>query len=125
MILLPVILFSNITAQSTDSIDVKYLVQKQIEEAKKKNIAVSNISYETPVVKVPVKQVVMETNTIVGIPGDYFYKGIVMLTGAVVAFSWVGMRKTWQRLSQFQTAPLAYSDLVGFGQMKAAFRNLL
>ena len=81
-------------AQSGDSTDVKYLVQKQIEEAKKKNAEVEDIDYQVPVTKTPAKKAVVETNLVIGIPGEYFYKGLIMLTGAFMAFLWLAMRKT-------------------------------
>jgi len=93
LIFLSVFLNNNILAQDADSIDVKYLVHKQIEEAKKKSLAVSTVKYEAPAVTTPAPKVVTESNTIVGIPGDYFFKGMIMLTASVLVFSWVGMRK--------------------------------
>ena len=80
-------------AQGSDSVDLKYLVQKQIEEAKKKNAAETDNNIELPKTPAPARKVVIETNLIMGIPTGYFYKGIIMLIGAVAAFSWVSMRK--------------------------------
>ena len=100
-VLFLIIFLPELKAQSSDSVDLKYLVQKQIEEAKKKNTIAPETEYQTPIVKTPVKNAVIETNHTIGIPDSYFYKGLILLLGAVAAFSWVSMRNS-QRKKVYQ-----------------------
>ncbi len=90
-VLLTLVIYSNIGAQNADSIDVKYLVQKQFEEAKRKSLAEVAKNEKSEVITAK-NSIVTETG-LTGIPDDYFYKGLVMLTGTAVAFSWVKLRR--------------------------------
>lgn len=84
---------TKVYTQAVDSVDVSQIVQNQIEEAKKKSSTVVLHNSRSSIVEVPVKGVIIKTKEILGIPEDYFYKGLVLVVGAFAIGIWYLIRQ--------------------------------